>query len=436
MNPPDDQPLRVAYLMSRFPKLTETFILYEMLALKELHTELEIHPLLRARNTSTHPEGAGMLRKFLELLRKPDTAAVMHPEVSLLMDQVYFSPLLSFSIVGSNLIMACSKPKAYFGTLFTLIRENAGSTNFLLGSLTVFPKTVAAARGMKKRGVQHVHAHFVNHPAAMAWVIHRLTGIPFSFTAHGADLQVDQHMLCRKIADAAFSVTISDYNRRFMIEHCGEATADAIQVIRCGVDRSVFTKHPRSATSDTMRLLCIGTLYEVKGQIYLLRACKRLLDASLPFTCRLIGDGPDLESLKAEVLALGLSEHVVFLGRQTRQEIVAMIGDTDIQVVPSVSTTEGRREGIPVVCMEGMAGGAILVASDISGIPELVEHEQTGLLVPPRDPEAIAAAILRLANDPTLRRQLADGAERKIRASYDQTDNARHLKNHILEHQA
>jgi colanic acid/amylovoran biosynthesis glycosyltransferase len=99
MNPPDDQPLRVAYLMSRFPKLTETFILYEMLALKELHTELEIHPLLRARNTSTHPEGAGMLRKFMELLRKPDTAAVMHPEVSLLMDQVYFSPLLSFSIV-------------------------------------------------------------------------------------------------------------------------------------------------------------------------------------------------------------------------------------------------------------------------------------------------------------------------------------------------
>jgi len=289
-------PLRIAYLMSRFPKLTETFILFEMLALQKQGVEIEVHPLLRARNTSTHPEGKGLLAKLFELFRKPDTSAVMHPEVAQLADRVHFRPLLSWNVALANLRAAVMRPRRYFGALAALVRSNLGSANLLLGGLAVFPKTVATALDLEQRSVDHVHAHFANHPAAAAFVIQRLSGIPYSFTAHGADFQVDQHMLREKVRESAFTVTISYYNRRFILEHCGPACDEKLLVIRCGVDRSVFDPaagDTPSSRDEGLRLLCIGTMYEVKGHRYLLEACGLLAASRIPFVCRLIGDGPD-----------------------------------------------------------------------------------------------------------------------------------------------
>jgi glycosyltransferase involved in cell wall biosynthesis len=340
--------------------------------------------------------------------------------------------LLSLRILGANLKALATRPVRYLGALVVLVRANLGSANYLAGALGFFPKTVAAALAMERSGIAHLHAHFANHPAAMAFVVHRLTGIPYSFTAHGADLQVDQHMLREKIRESTFVVTISEDNRRMMMAHAGAANADKIHVVRCGVDRRVFARPPEASRGgDRLRIACVGTLYEVKGQSYLLEACGLLREAGVPFTCRFIGDGPDREALEAHARSLGLDADVVFLGRRTRAEVAGVLHDTDVQVVPSVPTAEGRREGLPVVCMEGMAAGAVVVASRLSGIPELIEHEVNGLLVPPRNPEALAAALRRIHEEPSLRARLAAQGAERVASDHDLHRNAQRLLGYI-----
>ena len=208
--------MKVAYIMSRFPKLTETFVLYEMLALEELGIQVEIYPLLRARQR------------------------VMHPEAQRLVRRAHFQPFMSLAIVRAQWHFLRRQPRVYLQLLAEVLRETWGSANFCLGALAIFPKAVAFAYEMVNAGITHVHAHFANHPAVAAFIIHRLTGIPFSFTAHAHDLYVERRMLATKVEAAAFVVTISAYNKALMVETCGQDAATKIHIIHCGVDPDVF----------------------------------------------------------------------------------------------------------------------------------------------------------------------------------------------------
>ena len=421
----------IAYIMSRFPKLTETFVLFEMMALERQGATIEVFPLLRARNSATHPEGAGVWKKLLELFRPAEATAVMHPEAQPYVDRAHFTPLFSWAIGMAQLHFLLRKPLAYCGALATLIWANLGSANFLLGGLVLFPKMVYFARQMSRMNVGHVHAHFANHPAAAAYVIHRLTGIPYSFTAHGADLQVDQHMLREKVAAAKYVMAISNYNQALIEDVCGHKNAQHVKVVRCGVDTSVFrderieSRHDQSLKQ--LHIVCVGTLYEVKGHQYLIEACRLLVQRNIPVRCDLVGDGPLLESLRKQVAEADLSQVVRFAGRRTRGEIAELLQEADVLVAPSVPTSEGRREGIPVVLMEAMASGLPVVSSEISGIPELVEHDRTGLLVAPRDANALADALARLSADHRLCRAMGEAGRRKILEHFDLEKNARLL---------
>jgi len=419
---------KVAYVMSRFPKLTETFILYEILALEQQGLQVELYPILRARNTANHPEGASLWKKLLERVSNPQGAIVMHPEAAPLVERAHYLPFLSWPILRAQLHFLLRKPGAYLGALSALMRANWGSANFLVGALGIFPKIVYFAELMQADGVQHVHAHFANHPAAAAFIIQRLTGIPYSFTAHGADLQVDQHMLREKVAEAAFVVTISDYNRNLIIEVCGEYCRDKVVVIHCGVDTQVFQADAGEVATKpaagTFAILCTGTMYEVKGHTFLIEACRLLNERGVDFVCHLVGDGPDRAALTEQVEQAGLAERILFHGQRTRAEIVALLQEVDVVAVPSIPTDSGRREGIPVVLMEAMASGAPVVASGISGIPELVEDEVGGLLVPPRDPQALTDALIRLHGDPALRRRLGQAGRDKVVREFDLVTNA------------
>jgi glycosyltransferase involved in cell wall biosynthesis len=390
---------RVAYIMSRFPKLTETFILYEMLALEEQGIQVELYPLLREHTT------------------------VMHPEAVAMVERAHFQPFISWPIVRAQLRYLLLKPGAYLGTLWSLLRGTIGSLNFFVGALGIFPKTVYFAEVMEAEGVQHVHAHFANHPTAAAFIIHRLAGIPYSFTAHGSDLHVDRHMLREKVAEAAFVVPISSYNQQLIVEECGEQFRDKVVVIHCGVDTQVFQPVVR-ASAGPLTILCTGTLHEVKGQTYLIDACRLLNERGVAFTCNFVGDGPDREMLAEQIAKAGLDEHVHLLGRRTREEVAALLQAADVVVAPSVPTKEGKREGIPVVLMEAMGSGVPVVASGISGIPELVEHERSGLLTPPRDGQAIAEALQRLQREPALRQRLGQAGREKVLRDFDQATNA------------
>jgi colanic acid/amylovoran biosynthesis glycosyltransferase len=386
--------LKVAYVMSRFPKISETFVITEVLAVERLGIRVELFPLLRERQE------------------------VVHPEAVPLVERAHYIPFLSLRVLASQLHWLRRAPRRYLGTVFAVGRGTWGSANFFVGGLGIFPKVAHAARQMEAEGIAHVHCHFANHPALAGFVIHRLTGIGYSFTAHGSDLHVDRHMLCEKAREASFVVAISAYNRDLIVRECGGRMTE-VTVIHCGVDTELFRPPSARGQGSPLRVVCVGTLHEVKGQRILIEACRLLRNEGVELECRLVGAGEDAAALARLVGDLGLEASVRLEGALTRPELLDVLRHADVLAAPSVPTARGKREGIPVVLMEAMAAGVPVVATKVSGIPELVEDGSTGLLVPPGDARALAGALRRLHDEPDLARRLTVAARDKVEREFD-----------------
>jgi glycosyltransferase involved in cell wall biosynthesis len=393
-------PPRVAYIMSRFPKLTETFILYEILALESQGTGVAVYPLLREK------------------------AEVAHPEVEAVMPRVRFHPFLSLPILRAHLHYLVRKPATYVLLLAEILRGTFRSRNFLVGALGIYPKAVRFAYEMSAAGIEHVHAHFATHPAVAALIIHRLTGIPFSFTAHGSDLHVDRRMLDRKVDAAAFVVTVSEYNKNVITNECGEHVREKVEVVHCGVDPQVFTPRERERPDGSIEILCVASYEEVKGHRYLVEACAKLAGRGVDFRCHLVGEGPLRAEVEDQIRKSGLTERVVVHGGLPRDKVIALLSQVDVVTLPSVLTKQGKKEGIPVALMEGMASGLPVVSSRLSGIPELVEDGVSGILAEPRDAEGLAAALETLAKDPGLRARLGAAGREKVLRDFNLRRNA------------
>jgi glycosyltransferase involved in cell wall biosynthesis len=390
-------------MMSRFPKLTETFILHEMAAMERLGVDVDVYPLWRER------------------------AAVTHPEARRFVDRANFQRSFSRAVLGANCRLLLRHPQKYVRTLSAVLRGTRGSLRFFMGALAIFPKAVFFAKRMEATGVAHVHAHFASHPTVAAIVIRRLVGIPYSFTAHGSDLHRDQRMLGQKIAEAAFAVTISDYNRKVMMATCErDGDRGKVRIVHCGVDTRLFQRGSTAADEQTVpfTIFCVGTLHEVKGQTFLIKACERLVESGIDVSLNLIGDGPDRQSLLAQAAEAKMADRVTFHGNKTHREVAELLKGAHVVAAPSVPTRDGRREGIPVALMEAMSCGVPVVASRLSGIPELVADEQSGLLVPPGDAGALAQALKRLHNDAGLRQRLGEAARQKVLQEFDLFKNA------------
>jgi glycosyltransferase involved in cell wall biosynthesis len=398
--PTDGPGLRIGYVTSRFPKLTETFILYEILGLERAGLIVGTYPLL-------HEHGE-----------------VVHPEAIPIVERAHYLPFLNGPIIRSQLHYLRRSPRRYLRTLALALRGTIGSANFFIGAIGIFPKVAHMARLMAADGVTHVHCHFATHAALAGFVIHRLTGIPYSFTAQGSDLHVDRTMLCQKVREAAFVVAISEYNRDLIVEECDGSAGDKVRVIHSGVDTTFFRPVERPSSAGPLRILCVGTLHEVKGQTYLIEACRRLVDRGVDLRLDLVGEGPDREALEGQVAEAGLASRVTLLGPRSRGQVAELLRDADVLVTPSVPTKEGKREGIPVVLMEALSSGLPVVASQISGIPELVEDGRDGILVPPRDAAALADAIGRLHDDPELRRRFGSNGRQRVEQEFDSWANA------------
>ncbi len=400
---------RFAYIMSRFPKISETFVLYEILALEAQGLRVEVFPLLRERQTVSHPEAAAVVAR------------------------AHYHPFLSWRILQAHLYFLLHRPLATMRVVYEVLRGTLGSRNFFLGALGIFPKTVRFAYEMRLLGIEHVHAHFATHPALAALIVHRLTGIPFSFTAHGSDLHVDRCMLEHKVRAAAFAVTISDFNKELMVQECGEDLRRRIHVVHCGVDPAVFAPVQSSAnggaaqSSGILRLLCVASLEEVKGHRTLIEACAELVARGVRLRCDLVGEGPQHAAISAQIEAAGLGAEVHLHGNLPRPEISRMMAAADIFCLPSVPTREGKREGIPVVLMEAMATGLPVVSSRLSGIPELVEDGVAGVLVEPRDGIALATVLEQLASDRDRRQAMGRAGRRRVEMHFDLHQNARRL---------
>lgn len=392
----------VAYIMSRFPKLTETFILREILELERQGQPVMILPLLRVRQP------------------------VRHADVDRVLDKVHAVPLLSWRLLSANLAAVWRSPRRYFSAWALALRGTWGSANLFLGAFATVPQAVYFARVIERAGVRHVHAHYATHPALAALITAELTGVSFSFTAHAHDIFVHTTMLGEKLRRARFIAAISEFNKRYLLRFNPEA-GEKIHVVHCGVDLSRYQPQPRRA--DRMfTLLCVAGLEPYKGLPHLIRACAQMRSALGRFHCLIVGEGRERRNLERLIAELDLTDTVQLLGALPQERLAGLFGQADLCILPSVVASDGQMEGIPVALMEAMASGLPVVATRLSGIPELVQDGVTGILVDPGDEHALAEAVIQLAADDGARTDMGRRGREHVAAHFELSATVGHLR--------
>jgi len=365
--------MTLGYVLSRYPLLSETFILREMWELERQGVGVRIYALRRVRGRR-------------------------HPRVAALRAPVYAAPWLGLK---GHAYWLARRPWRYLRTLGVVLWGNRGDAKLWAGALGYWGKAVNIAARMRRDGVTQVHAHYATHPALVAYIVRRLSGVPYTFTVHAHDIYCHRAMLEAKVRSARAVVAISEYNRR-RVEGLVPEPRPRVEVVHCGIEWAPYAalaaerwaSAPGTALAAApLRILAVGSLQPYKGHRVLVEACARLRDTGIGFECRIVGGGELAGRLQRQTRRLGLEGSVQWAGAATEAGVLAALGWADVLALPSVVMDNGKMEGIPVVLMEAMAAGLPVVASRISGIPELVEDGRSGVLVPAGDAAALAAAL-------------------------------------------
>lgn len=369
--------MKIAYLTNCFGTQSHTFIRREVDALRHIGTDIQLYGIRQ------DPQIA------------PDATSFSS-------ETQYLYPLKASKILQCNLSYLARSPNkyirgffsAFFGKEFTLKRR--------LKMLYHYMAATCIAKKMQQANITHIHAHFMNVSASIAMYAAHHNGIPYSITVHSAGTFKTPHILGthQKLENAQFLAMISHYNIEYFdaITPCRAKS----HVIRCGMDLNAFKyrKAELYQTHTPIRLLAVGRFVEKKGFTYLIEAASLLHQQGLDFTLTLIGNGPLEKDLHNKAQTLGIGTKVLFTGQQNTEYVHHAMSQTDIVLIPSVTSLSGEKEGLPVVIMEAMATGVPVIASNHSGISEIVQHGVTGLLTPEKDSKAIAQAIQELNAEP------------------------------------
>jgi glycosyltransferase involved in cell wall biosynthesis len=241
-------------------------------------------------------------------------------------------------------------------------------------------------------------------------------------------------MLRKKLEEAAFVVSISEYNRDYLSRTVGEWVREKTHVVHCGIDPGLYTpRGERGTRGERFEILNIGSLQPYKGQPYLVEACARLKQRGVPFHCEIVGGGSQ-QKLKQLIAQHGLRDEMELLGPLDETQVARRLRSADCYVQPSIVTPSGKMEGIPVSLMEAMAAETPVVASCISGIPELVQDRRTGYLVPPADALSLADAIEVVYRHPQEAGLLAAAGRRLVMKEFDLHTNVSKLGALFQEH--
>ncbi|HUG27808.1 MAG TPA: glycosyltransferase family 4 protein, partial [Gemmatimonadales bacterium] len=381
----------VGYVLRKFPVLSETFILNEMLELEAQGVRLEIFTL------------------------RPTNDPRFHEDLSRLKARVTYVPGLDelTRLVRHHGRLARQHRRLYLRTLgFTASR-------FRPTLLWRFLQAGYIANEARRLRVTHLHAQFANHPTTVAMLAARLAEIPFSFTAHAMDIfkaQVDRQVLGRKIEAAQFVATVSEFNRTYLEDIAGPAR-QKIRLVPNGIDLQRFAPNGRPPASP-FRILCVARLVEKKGHAVLLEACRLLKERGLDFQCDLVGKGALRPQLQAQIRRDDLQERVHLLGPATQGEVRAHYHRAHLYVLPCLVAADGNRDGLPVSLVEALACGLPVVSTPVTGIPEVVRDGENGLMVPSNDATALADAITGLIQNrdryETLRQQARASVESRF----------------------
>jgi glycosyltransferase involved in cell wall biosynthesis len=285
------------------------------------------------------------------------------------------------------------------------------------------------------KGITHVHAHYATHPALVAWLINQLTGITYSITVHAHDIFVEKPMLATKLHDSVFVSAISEFNRKYLEDLFGPWVREKTQIVRCGIDPAYYLREIETpVTKNTqLEIISVGSLQPYKGHIFLVKACVELRDRGIPFRCRIVGEGDLRPVLEKLIREHHMEAQVELLGARTQDDVSRLLRTANCYVQPSVVTSTGKMEGIPVALMEAMVSGIAVVATSISGIPELVRNGDTGWLVPPETVTELADALTQIYRDPTEASRRAGLGQKWVLEEFELSSNVRKLSSLFVQ---
>jgi glycosyltransferase involved in cell wall biosynthesis len=420
----------IAYIIRSYPRLSQTFILNEILALEEAGVQLRLFPITNPREPVVQAQAAEV-RAPVEYLEPAAWRG-------------------RGAILAEQLLAAAAAPLRYVQTLRYVLRNKQLDEGYTAASRwECFVEAVYLARALRRarrqgQPIDHLHAHFAHDPTLIALLVHKLTGISYSFTAHARDLfQIPQSALAERIAGASAVITCCAANLDYLYESAPAPDRGKIRLIHHGVDLRGFqpSRGPGSVAGDQELepgiqslapdprplILSVGRLVEKKGFPDLLLACAQLKQRGYRFRLAIYGDGPLHGELAAMIEQHGLSDAVSLPGAIAQRELIPVFQRADIFALAPFVTEDGDRDGVPNVLVEAMACGLPVVSTAVSGIPELVVSGQNGLLVEPHNPAALADALAELLDDPARRAELGAQARRTVVEGFDLRAAAREL---------
>ena len=395
--------IRIAYLSHVYPSITQTFTVNEVHWWRKSGLDVDVISFRRPRPSqrpALAPRTIGENAQTYYLRDVPITCWLKGVWVG----------LKSPRVLAKTLWLVLTE--AYLRE--TTLRKRAAGLVAWLRSFGVVGFVVA-------RNYQHIHADFADETATVAWVVHLLTGADFSLRSHTS---FNPQLLKQKLEQSVLVLAISEYDRRCLVEVGGQRIREKVVVNHLGVDIAGWSPAESPTDVSSGQIVCVGTLQEKKGHRYLIEACAILQQEAVSFRCLLIGDGPLRGELERTIAAAHLRDRFLLLGYLPNSEVKRLAGEAAVICAPSVTASNGDIDGIPYVLMEAMALGRPCVATYVSGVPELITHEVSGLLVPERDPAALAATLKRLLLDQGLRRRLGRAARQEVLEKFDGERNA------------
>lgn len=391
----------IAYLSSEIPSLSATFIYNEILALQEQGIKvitMSVHyPIVPAKETHLKT----LFEKTYFLYRQTIT-----------------------SVIASNIIIFVRHPIRYLLTLFLVLSDllKIGVINpDALKLLYQFLQASQVAKILETHGCQHLHIHFAHVPTQIGMYASSLSQIPFTFTSHANDLFERGLLLKEKVQRSKAAITISEYNRKFMVAQ--GVDAEKVKIVRCGIDTKKYEFIDDRKINEKPVIISLGRLVEKKGMDTLILSLQCLAKNQKIFVAEIAGDGSLIDELTSLVSQNNLNSKINFKGAIAHDDVFPWMRQADIFVLACKKDSNGDQDGIPVVLMEAMAVGIPVVSTEISGIPELIEDGVSGFLAKPNDPESLAEAINKVLNGSKSIGQITKAARQRIVNEFDQDKN-------------
>jgi colanic acid/amylovoran biosynthesis glycosyltransferase len=403
------QPLKkVLYVVSRFPSLTTTFTAYEMSTIQESGVDVHVATVWSSEEGN---EPQTVERQFIE---KTCNLRLSNPALWLRsIQQILLKPQIIIII-------------------FMLFVGHLTSIYALLKLLVSLPKGLYLGYWVKEHEFQHIHAHFLSSPATVALIASRISGVPYTVTIHAFDIfattpherNASIPLKCEK---AAACIVISNFNLEYM-RKTWPNIGGRFELIYNGIDVDLFTDETDHVTDpNAFHILSNGRLVYKKGHRFLIEAMAKLRKQNRNVKLQIIGGGPLESELHELVSRLEIKEHVTFTGKMLQEEIIQQYRASDLFVLACAISPDGDMDGLPVVLVEALAMEIPTVSTQVSGVPEIVQDNVTGLCVPPHDSQELADAMAYMMDHPDEARKMAKAGRQIVKNQFNRYESARML---------